>query len=190
MVAVVGGGDNALKEAILLTKFARKLYLIHRRDKFRAIKILQERVLANPKIEVLWNSVVESVEGETQLEKAVLRNVREDRSYDLPLERPVRLDRGGPAQRLRPGLVELNEWGEIKVNPRMATSQPGIFAAGDVTDACPKQVATAVGLGVTPRCRRSNTSTPGDLIGILSSFTAVSSSSTRAFSLFTSLTRS
>jgi len=149
VVAVVGGGDNALTEANFLTKFARKLYIIHRRDRFRAIKILQERVLDNPKIEVLWDSVVESVEGETRLEKAVVRNLKKDRRHDLPLDGlfvSIGLD---PHSGIVRGLVELNAWGEIKVGPGMATSQEGIFAAGDVADACPKQVAVAVGAGVT-----------------------------------------
>ena len=149
LVAVVGGGDNALTEAILLAKFARKLYVVHRRDKFRAIKILQERVLANPKIEVLWNSVVESVEGEAQLEKAVIRNLRENRSYDLPLNGLFVSVGVDPHSGIVRGLVDITDWGEIKVNHDMATSQQGIFAAGDVADACPKQVAVAVGSGVT-----------------------------------------
>lgn len=149
VVAVVGGGDNALTEAVFLTKFAKKLYIIHRRDRFRAVKILQERVFANPRIEVLWNSVVESAEGESRLEKVVLRDLREDRRYELPLDGlfvSIGLD---PHSGIVRGLVDLNEWGEIKVGPRMETSQRGIFAAGDVADACPKQVAVAVGAGVT-----------------------------------------
>jgi len=148
VVAVVGGGDNALTEAILLTKFCRKLYVIHRRDQFRAIKILQERVLADPKIEVLWNCVVEAAEGEKNLERAILRNVKEDRTFELPLDGlfvSIGLD---PHTEFVRGLVEINTWKEIKVDSRMATSQPGIYAAGDVADACPKQVATAVGAGV------------------------------------------
>jgi len=149
LVAVVGGGDNALTEAIFLTKFAKKLYLIHRRDQLRAIKILQERVLSNPRIEVLWSSIVESVEGESRLEKVVVRNLRENRTYELPLDGlfvSIGLD---PHSGIVRGLVDLNERGEIKVKPGMATSQKGIFAAGDVADACPKQVAVAVGAGVT-----------------------------------------
>ena len=148
VVAVVGGGDNALTEAILLTKFCRKLYIIHRRGEFRAIKILQERVLANPKIEVLWNCIVETAEGEKNLERAIVRNIKEDRTFGLPLDGlfiSIGLD---PHTEFVRGLVELNEWGEIKVDSRMATSQPGIYAAGDVAEACPKQVATAVGAGV------------------------------------------
>jgi len=149
VVAVVGGGDNALTEAVILTKFCRKLYVIHRRDQFRAIRILQERVLSNPKIEVLWNCIVEAAEGENQLERAVVRNIKEDRSFPLPLDGLFISIGMDPHTGFVRGVVELNEWGEIKVDSRMATSQPGIFAAGDVADACPKQVATAVGTGVT-----------------------------------------
>jgi thioredoxin reductase (NADPH) len=148
VVAVVGGGDNALTEAIMLTKYCRKLYVIHRRDEFRAIEILQERLLSNPKIEVLWNSVVESIAGDRGLERAVIRNIKENRTFDLPLDGlfiSIGLD---PHTEFVRGLVEINSWGEIKVNSKMATSQPGIFAAGDVADACPKQVAVAVGAGV------------------------------------------
>jgi len=148
VVAVVGGGDNALTEAVLLTKFCRKLYLIHRREQFRAIKILQDRVFANPKIEVLWNCVVDAAEGENQLERIIVRNVKEDRTYPLPLDGLFVSIGMDPHTEFVKGVVELNQWGEIKVDFRMATSQPGIYAAGDVADACPKQVATAVGAGV------------------------------------------
>jgi thioredoxin reductase (NADPH) len=147
-VAVVGGGDNALTEAVLLTKFCRKLYLIHRRDRLRAIRILQERVLTNPKIEVLWNSVVEAAEGESRLRQAIVRDLKENRVFPLPLDGLFVSIGMDPHTGFVKGLVELNEWGEIRVDPRMATSQPGIFAAGDVADACPKQVATAAGSGV------------------------------------------
>jgi len=149
VVAVVGGGDNALTEAVLLTKFCRKLYLIHRRDQFRAIRILQERVRSNPKIEVLWDTVVEAAEGENHLEKAIVRNVKEDRVFPLLLDGLFVSIGMDPHTGFVKGVVELNEWGEIKVDPRMATSQPGIYAAGDVADACPKQVATAAGSGVS-----------------------------------------
>ena len=149
LVAVVGGGDNALTEAIFLTKFARKLYVIHRRDRFRAIKILQERILSNPKVEVLWNSVVESADGGSRLEKVTIRNLRENRSYELPLDGLFVSIGVDPHSAIVRDLVDLNALGEIKVKPGMETSQKGIFAAGDVADACPKQVAVAVGAGVT-----------------------------------------
>jgi thioredoxin reductase (NADPH) len=149
VVAVVGGGDNALTEAVFLAKFARRLYLIHRRDRFRALGILQERVFANPKIEVLWNSTVEAAEGEAHLEQVVVRNVKEDRTYPLPVDGLFISIGMDPHTDFIKGFLDLNEWREIKVKPNMATSQAGIFAAGDVADACPKQIATAVGSGVT-----------------------------------------
>ena len=148
VVAVVGGGDNALTEAVMLTKFCRKLYVLHRRGQFRAIKILQERVFANPKIEVLWNCVVDAAEGENQLERIIVRDIKEDRIYPLPLDGLFVSIGMDPHTEFVRGVVKLNEWGEIKVDFRMATSQPGIYAAGDVADTCPKQVATAVGAGV------------------------------------------
>jgi thioredoxin reductase (NADPH) len=148
VVAVVGGGDNALTEAIFLTKFCRKLVLIHRRDRFRAIGILQERVFANPKIEVLWNCLVESAEGENQLERIMVRNVKEKRTFPLELDGLFVSIGMDPHTDFVKNLLDLNEWREIKVKPDMATSQAGIFAAGDVADACPKQVATAAGTGV------------------------------------------
>ena len=148
-VAVVGGGDNALTEAVFLTKFCKKLYVVHRRDRFRAIKILQERVLSNPKIEVLWNCVLESVEGESHLERVMVRNVKENRTFLLPLDGLFVSIGMDPHTDFLKGIIGLNDWGEVKVDSKMATDQPGVYAAGDVADACPKQVATAVGAGVS-----------------------------------------
>lgn len=147
-VAVVGGGDNALTEAVFLTKFCRKLYVIHRRDQFRAIKILQERVLGNPKIEILWNCVIESAEGESRLERVKVRNVKEDKTFSFALDGLFVSIGMDPHTEFLKGVVALNEWREVKVDSRMATDKPGIYAAGDVADACPKQVATAAGAGV------------------------------------------
>ncbi|MEW5902254.1 MAG: FAD-dependent oxidoreductase, partial [Acidobacteriota bacterium] len=138
----------ALTEAVLLTKYCRKLYLIHRREQFRAIRILQERVLSNPKIEILWSSIVERIEGRSHLERVMIRNLKEDRTYPLPLDGLFVSIGMDPHTEFIKGVVELNEWGEVKVKPNMATSEEGVFAAGDVADACPKQVATAVGSGV------------------------------------------
>ena len=147
-IAVVGGGDTALMEAIFLTKFAKKVALIHRRDQFRGTKIIQERVLANPKIEVRWSSVVESIVGEDNVEGIVLRNVKDDTRTTLPVEGVFVSIGMDPNTEFVKGLLKLNEWGEIVVQANMATSQPGIYAAGDVIDACPHQVASAVGSGV------------------------------------------
>lgn len=147
-IAVVGGGDTALMEAIFLTKFARKVALIHRRDRFRGTKIIQERLLANPKIEVYWNSVIETIDGGDNVEAIVLRNVKDDTRTTLPVEGLFVSIGMDPNTEFVKGLLKLNEWGEIVVQANMATSQPGIYAAGDVIDACPHQVASAVGSGV------------------------------------------
>lgn len=147
-VAVVGGGDTALQEAEYLTKFAKTVHLIHRRDKLRGTAILQERIFANAKIAIHWDSVIESINGENQLAGVVLKNVKTGETASLAVEGLFVSIGVDPANGLGRGLVELNEWGEIVVNDKMATSAPGIFAAGDLIDATPHQVATAVGTGV------------------------------------------
>ena len=147
-VAVVGGGDDALTEALVVAKYCRKLNIIHRREQFRAEKILQERIFANPKIEVLWNCVVQEIKGETHLESIIVRNIKENRSFTLKIDGLFVSIGVDPASHFIKDLVELNELGQVKVTSAMETSKPGIFAGGDVTDACPNQMATAVGTGV------------------------------------------
>jgi thioredoxin reductase (NADPH) len=122
--------------------------VIHRRDQLRAVKILQERIFANDKIEVLWDSVVEEISGEDRFESITLRNVKDNKTSKLELDGlfiSIGMDSNSEFVK---ELVDLDEWGQIKVSQDMSTSQPGIFAAGDVTDACPEQMATAVGTGV------------------------------------------
>lgn len=148
VVAVVGGGDNALTEALYLTKFCRLIYIIHRRQAFRAVKILQERVEASDKIKVLWNSVVEEIVGDNKVEGLKIRNVVNQEESFLKVDGVFISIGMEPQSAFVRELVELNEWGQIKVRENMATNQPGLFAAGDVVDACPRQVATAVGTGV------------------------------------------
>jgi len=147
-VAVVGGGDNALTEALFLTKFCRAVKVIHRRDQFRSVKILQERIFANDKTEVLWDSVVEEISGEDRFESITIKNVKDNKTSKLKLDGLFISIGMDPNSEFVKELVDLDEWGEIKVSQNMSTSQPGIFAAGDVTDACPEQMATAVGTGV------------------------------------------
>ena len=147
-IAVVGGGDNALNEAVFLTKFCRSLKLIHRRDKLRGAKMLQERVLANEKIEVLWNTVVEEISGEDSLESITIRSIKNNTTKKLKLDGLFVSIGTIPNSSFVKGLVDMDKWGAIKVSQKMETSQPGLYAAGDVTNACPKQMATAVGTGV------------------------------------------
>lgn len=148
-IAVVGGGDNALTEALFLTKFCRSLKLIHRRDQLRAVKILQERIFANDKIEVVWDSVVEEIKGDEKIESLTLKNVKDNTTSTLKIDGLFISIGMDPNTEFVKELLDMNEWREIKVKQNMATSQSGIFAAGDVTDACPEQMATAVGTGVS-----------------------------------------
>lgn len=148
VVAVVGGGSWALTEALFLTKFARQVKLIHRRDQFRAEKILQERALAHEKVDVVWNTVIELVSGDITLKSLTVKNVKTGEVSELPVDGLFVSIGTVPNSDFVTKLLELNEWGEIVVGKKMETSQPGIYAAGDVTDACPQQVATAVGTGV------------------------------------------
>ena len=147
-IAVVGGGDTALQEAVFLTKFASRVYLVHRRDRLRGTKILQERVFANSKIELRWNSVVEEIQGATNVEGIVLRNIKDGTLSNLPLHGLFVSIGMDPRNEVAKDLLKLNERGEIVVDARMRASEPGIFAAGDVIDSTPHQVATAVGTGV------------------------------------------
>jgi thioredoxin reductase (NADPH) len=148
VVAVVGGGSWALTEAIFLTKFAREVKVIHRRDQFRAEKILQERTLAHEKIEVIWDTVIEEVIGDTTLNALLVKNVKSGKTFHLAVDGLFVSIGTIPNSDFVKDLIELNEWQEIVVGKKMETSQSGLFAAGDVTDACPQQVATAVGTGV------------------------------------------
>jgi len=147
-IAVVGGGDHALTEALFLTKFCRSVKIIHRRRQFRAEKIIQERVFASEKIEVFRDSVVEEILGKEKLESITVKNVKNNEISTLKLDGLFVSIGMDPNTGFVKGFLDLDEWSQIKVGPSMATSKPGIFAAGDVTNACPEQMATAVGTGV------------------------------------------
>ncbi len=147
-VCVIGGGDHALTEALFLTKFCSSVKIIHRRDEFRGEKIIQERIFKNEKIEVLWDSVIEEIKGEDKLESITIRNVKDETTRELKIDGLFVSIGMDPNSSFVKGLLDLDEMKQIKVDHSMATSQPGIFAAGDVTNACPEQMATAVGTGV------------------------------------------
>jgi len=148
VVGVVGGGSWALSEALFLTKFASVVKLFHRRQGFRAEKILQERVHAHEKIELVLDTVIEKINGAAKLETLSTRNVISDQVSEVPCDGLFVSIGMIPNTAFLSDLLELNEWGEIVVRKKMATSQPGIYAAGDVTDACSNQVAIAAGAGV------------------------------------------
>lgn len=148
-VGVVGGGDSAVDEAIYLTRFARQVYIIHRRDSLRAAKILQERARQNEKITILWNTVVTKVLGQDGVEGLELKNVRTQATRFLPVKGVFFYVGLRPMTGFLKDLVKLDERGYILTDENMATSAPGIFAAGDVRQKLLRQVTTAVGDGAT-----------------------------------------
>jgi thioredoxin reductase (NADPH) len=147
-VAVVGGGDSAMEEALFLTKFASKVTLIHRRDEFRASKIMVRRALEHEKIEVMWNSVVEDVLGETQVEGLTVRNVLTGEVSDFKTGGLFLAIGHTPNTDLFKGQLQLDDVGYI-VYPGAGTmtSVEGVFAAGDVADHTYRQAVTAAGSG-------------------------------------------
>lgn len=149
-IVVVGGGDSALTEALFLTKFAREITIIHRRDALRATKIYQERAFANPKIGFLWDSVVEEIKGNQTVERVAVKNVKSGEVKEIPTEGVFMFIGIIPRTGFLKGVVEMDENGYILVNEEtLETSVEGVFAAGDARKKLLRQVATAVGDGAT-----------------------------------------
>ncbi|MEY4079498.1 MAG: hypothetical protein RIS80_1267 [Actinomycetota bacterium] len=147
-IAVVGGGDSAMEEANFLTRFADKVYLIHRRDSFKASKIMADRALNNPKIEVIWNSEVTELHGEPKLSGVTLRNTVDGSTSQLDVEGLFIAVGNDPRVWLVEDQVELTSEKFIKVEGRSSkTTLPGVFAAGDVIDPTYRQAITAAASG-------------------------------------------
>ena len=147
-IAVVGGGDSAMEEANFLTRFADKVYLIHRRDSFKASKIMQERALNNPKIEVIWNTAIAELKGELKLEAVTLEDTVTGDKRDLDLDGLFIAIGNDPRVWLVEDQLELTPEKFIHVEGRSSkTSLPGVFAAGDVIDPTYRQAITAAGSG-------------------------------------------
>ena len=144
-VAAVGGGDTAVQESIFLTKFAKKVHLFHRRDHFKAQKILQEQAFSNPKIEIHWNTVVTGVSGLSKIESVHARNVVTGDSLSLTVDAFFVWIGIEPDTAFLGDALDTDQWGFIRTNDRMETSVPGVFAAGDVRSTTVRQIATAVG---------------------------------------------
>lgn len=149
VIAVVGGGDSAITEALFLTKFASKVLILHRREQLRAERILQERALAHPQIEVLWNTVVVEVLGGEEVRGLRVRNVKTGEEGTLEVSGvfvSIGLD---PNTGYLKGRLPMDEGGHILVNDLMETPIPGVFAAGDIRHHSARQAITAAGDGAT-----------------------------------------
>jgi thioredoxin reductase (NADPH) len=150
-VIVVGGGNTAVEEALFLTNFANKVTIVHRRDGFRAEKILQDRLFKNPKIDVIWDTVLDDVKGNEnplKVRSVVLRNIKTNAKIERPVDGVFIAIGHTPATELVVGQLEFKPSGYVKTAPHStATSVPGVFAAGDIADDVYRQAVTAAGLG-------------------------------------------
>jgi len=147
-IAVVGGGDSALEEALFLTRFGSKVSLIHRRDELRASKIMQERAFADPKLEIIWNSEVAAINGSERLESVTLRDTVTGESSELPATGLFIAIGHDPRSELLTGQVDLDDDGYVLVkHPSTHTNLTGVFACGDLVDHHYRQAVTAAGTG-------------------------------------------
>jgi thioredoxin reductase (NADPH) len=146
-IVVIGGGDSAIKEGLFLTKFATKVDIIHRRDTLRAEKAQQERAFTNPKINFIWNTVVEQIEGNGKVTNVKLRDLKTGQVSDYPTEGVFVFIGHDPNNGLFTGKLAMDEHGYVITDKFMQTSVEGVFAAGEIQDPVWKQVATSVGQG-------------------------------------------
>lgn len=145
---VIGGGDSAIEEAIFLTKFGKKVYIVHRRDELRASKIMQQRAFDHPKVEILWNSVITKVEGEKTVETVHIRNVETGKEETREAGGVFFAVGHKPNTDFLVGQIDLHETGYIKVEPGTTrTSKDLVFACGDAMDHVYRQAITAAGTG-------------------------------------------
>jgi len=148
-IVVIGGGDTAIEEALYLTKFVREVTIIHRRDRLRATKILQERALDNDKINFVWDSTVTKVIGQEKVNGVLIQNKKTDEEKEIPCQGVFIFVGNIPNSKFIKELVKLDQRGYILTDDNMMTSQKGIFACGDVRKKILRQVVTACGEGAT-----------------------------------------
>ncbi|MDA8162271.1 MAG: FAD-dependent oxidoreductase, partial [Desulfobacteraceae bacterium] len=148
-VAVIGGGDTAVQEAVFLTRFAKKVYLVHRRDQLRATGVLRELALSNPKIEPVWNTVTEEIEGDGAVRAVLLFNKAAGERKALPVDGVFVFAGMQPNTSFLPQDIRKDSQGFLITDEWMRTSIPGLFAAGDCRAKPLRQIVTAVGDGAT-----------------------------------------
>lgn len=146
-IHVIGGGDSALEEALFLTRFAKSVTIIHRRDKLRAGAILQNRAKTHPKIKFIWNAVVKEILGSEKIESLKIENVLTGEQTIVPSEGVFVFIGHDPNSRMLNGQLELLPDGTVKIDEHMMTSVPGVFAAGEIADSHFRQVVTSAGMG-------------------------------------------
>lgn len=144
---VIGGGDTAMEEALFLTKFGSRVYIVHRRNELRASKIMQKRVLHHPKIEVLWDSVVDEVKGNSVVQEVVIKNLKTEKTQSMAAAGVFFAIGHVPNTSFLEGQIDLHPTGYIKVKEGTRTNIAGVFAAGDVYDHSYRQAITAAGSG-------------------------------------------
>jgi thioredoxin reductase (NADPH) len=146
-VAVVGGGDSALEEALFLTRYASKVTIIHRRDEFRAGALLQKRAKEDPKVEIIFDTIVDKIIGSEKVEAVLLKNVKTNEVKEFPADGVFVFIGHTPNTALYKGQLEMDEKGFLNTDKKMQTSVPGVFAAGEIADSEFKQVVTSAGMG-------------------------------------------
>lgn len=147
-VVVVGGGDTAMEDSLFLTRFAKSVTIIHRRDAFRASKIMQERIFANPKIKVIWNTTISEVKGDMKVRSVVLKNVTDGEVKEMPTDGVFMAVGYKPNSEIFQDQLQLDELGNIITKNEVRTDIEGVFVAGDVADRVYKQAITASASGV------------------------------------------